>query len=132
MSHDSNVLDAVVRSMEVRLQESEHRLSSLSDELDQWRRHSHAHCPSCGTRSLQAKKPRERPFGELALPEAVRVCLSGYDYPISGRTLRLKLEEMGYPKEKLGRYGNYLHTVICRMVVAGKIQRLEGDEIVAI
>jgi hypothetical protein len=132
MSYDSNVLDAVVRSLEIRLEESEHRLSSLSDEITQWRRQAHAHCPSCGSRSLQARKPTEKLFGELALPEAAMLCLSEYDYPISGRTLRLKLEEMGYPKKKLGQYGNYLHTVICRLVEAKKIQRLEGDEIIAI
>ena len=120
MSHDSNILDDVVKSMEARLQENEQRISYLADELTQWQRRAHAHCPSCGARSLQARKPKERLFSELALPEAAIICLSEYDYPISGRTLRLKLEEMGYPKEKLGRYGNYLHTVICRLVDAGK------------
>jgi hypothetical protein len=56
--------------------------------------------------------------------------LADYTYPISCRTLRLELEKRGYPKTKLGRYGNYLHTVVWRLKDAGKIQRLEGDEII--
>lgn len=130
--NETRILEAVVKSLEARLQENEHRLTSLVGELKEWQGRAHAHCPSCGTRSLKAKTRREKPFGARHLPEAVMMCLSEYDYPINARTLRLKLEESGYPKEKLGRYGNYLHTVICRLVEAGKIQRLEGDEIIAI
>lgn len=133
MSQDSNILDAVVKSLESRLEESEKRISSLAGELTEWRNRAHAHCPTCRTRSLkEQRKHREKPFGELTLPEATMMCLSEYDYPISVRTLREKLEETGYPKEKLGRYGNYLHTVICRLIEAEKVQRLEGDEIIAI
>ena len=132
MSQDSNVLDAVVKSLEYRLGESELRITSLADEFREWRSRAHAHCPSCGTRSLRERKHREKPFSEMPLTEAVMICLSEYDYPINARTLRLKLQERGYSKQKLGHYGNYLHTVICRLIEAGRMKRLEGDEIVAI
>jgi hypothetical protein len=42
------------------------------------------------------------------------------------------MEERGYPKEKLGRYANRLHTVISRLIHSGRIRREEGDEIIAI
>ena len=132
MSQDSNILDAVVKSLEYRLGESELKIMSLADELREWRSRAHAHCPSCGTRSLKDRPHRQKHFGELALPEAVTICLAEYDYPINARTLRLKLQEKGYPKHKLGHYGNYLHTVIGRLIGAGRIKRLEGDEIVSI
>lgn len=132
MSNDSNVLDAVVKSLESRLEESEKRINSLAGELTEWRKKAHAHCPSCGTRSIKPKKYHAKSFNELPLAEAALMCLIDFDHPVSVRTLRMKLEELGYPRLKLGRYGNYLHTVVCRLIEAGKVQRLEGDEIVAI
>ena len=130
--HDMSILDTVVRELEKRLVGTESEIQKLNSQFEEWSRKAHAHCPSCGTRSLRERKHREKPFSELPLPEAVLICLSEYDYPINARTLRLKLEEKGYPRPKLGHYGNYLHTVICRLIEAGRMMRLEGDEIVAI
>lgn len=132
MSHDTNVLDAVVKSLESRLDESEKRIASISDELREWKSRSHAHCSTCGHRSAQKKKYLEKPFSDLPLSEAAFMCLVEYTHPINVRTLRMRLEERGYPTAKMGRYGNYLHTVICRLIEAGRIQRLEGDEIIAV
>lgn len=128
----TNLFDAVIKIIEDRVQQNEAKLSQLQEELAEWRRRAHAHCPACGTRSIRSPQRKEKPFAELSLTEAVMMCLLEYDYPISARTLRLKLDEKGYPKPKLGRYGNYLHTVICRLIDAGKVRRVEGDEIVAI
>jgi hypothetical protein len=125
-------LETVVRELERRLSENESELQRLESRLQDWSQKAHSHCPACGNRSLRARTPKNVPFYDLPLPEAVMVCLVEYDYPISPRTLRLNLEERGYPKDKLGRYANRFHTVIWRLIESGRIRREEGDEIVAI
>ena len=130
--HNVGILETVVRELEKRLSDNESQLHQLTHQLQDWRRKAHAHCPACGNRSMRVRAPKMTPFYDLPLPDAVMTCLIEYDYPVSPRTLRLKLEEKGYQKEKLGRYANRLHTAIWRLIEAEKIRRLEGDEIVAI
>ena len=132
MGLDMGSLETVVHDLQRRLSGTESELQQLTSQLQDWRQKAHAHCPACGNRSIRARAPKNIPFYDLPLPEAVMVCLVEYDYPISPRTLRLKLEEKGYPKEKLGRYANRLHTVIWRLIDSQRIRREEGDEIIAI
>jgi hypothetical protein len=129
---DMGILETVVRELEKRLVENESELHKLTNQLQDWSKKAHAHCPSCGIRSIKNRAPRSTRFYDLPLPDAVMMCLVEYEYPVSPRILRLKLEEKGYPKDKLGRYANRLHTVIWRLIESGRIRREEGDEIIAI
>jgi hypothetical protein len=130
MTQEIGILQTIVSDLEKRLNDQVLQLQRLNGEIRAWKDKAHAHCPACGNKSFKTRP--NVPFFDLPLSEAVMVCLSEYDYPISSRTLRLKLEEKGYPKEKLGRYGNKLHTAIWRLIESGRIQRQEGDELIAI
>ena len=123
---DLDTLQTMFKVLEERLRDSENEITNL--------KRAHGHCPSCGSRSLGHIKPKERQFSDLSLPEAVMMVLWEIDNPISVRSLKLCLLEKGYPEKQLGRYGNRLHTVVWRLSEGDRprIQRLEGDEIIAI
>lgn len=131
MLQELEILNAMVRTLEQRLEANESRLHTVTDELSEWKRKAHTHCPKCGGRSIEPRPHRITPFSERSLPEAILICLQGFDYPVGVRTLRDKLKELGFPDAKLGRYGNSLRTAINRLAEAGKIRRLEGDEVTA-
>lgn len=132
MGLDMGSLETVVYDLQRRLSGTESELQQLTSQLQDWRQKAHAHCPACGGRSVRSGVPKNIQFPDLPLPKAVMFCLFEFDYPISPRKLRLKLEERGYPKDKLGRYANRLHTVISRLIDSGRIRREEGDEIIAV
>ncbi|BCA55820.1 hypothetical protein W02_29600 [Nitrospira sp. KM1] len=126
-------LQETVQTLAQKLESQESEMERINNQLRDWNRKAHAHCPSCGQRSLiRSGKTRNVQFADLALPEAVMMCLFEFDYPVSPRTLRLKMEERGYPSIKLGRYANKLHTAIWRLIASGRVSREEGDEIIAI
>lgn len=132
MENEVSVLETLVHDLEKRLSDNESDLQRLMAQVQDWSRQAHAHCPACGNRSIRARAPKRTEFYDLPLSDAAMMCLVEYDHPISPRVLRLKLEERGYPKSKLGRYANRLHTVIWRLIESGRIRREEGDEIIAI
>lgn len=123
---DAEKFEIVVRNLEERLRDSENEIRNL--------KRSHEHCPSCGRLSRSHLRPKEKQFYDLSLPEAVMTVLLETNDPISIRTLKFRLLEKGYPEKQLGRYGNRLHTVVWRLSDGDmpRIQRLEGDEIIAI
>ena len=121
-----------VRDLEKRLTDNESEIQRLMTQLQEWSRQAHAHCPACGVRSIGPRSPKRIEFYDLPLPDAAMECLLEFDHPVSPKILRLKLEERGYPKHKLGRYANRLHTAIWRLIASGRIRREEGDEIIAI
>ncbi len=131
MLQELKVLSAMVRTLEQRLEQNETKLHTVTDELSDWKRRAHAHCPKCAGRSIAPRPHRIVSFGERPLPEAIMMCLYEYDHPIGIRTLREKLEELGYPIQKLGRYGNSLRTAVSRLAEAGKLKRWDADEISA-
>jgi hypothetical protein len=132
MVEDMGTLQTVVQDLEKRLSDNESEIQRLINQLQDWSRKAHDHCPACGVRSVKARAPKRAEFYDLPLTDAAMMCLIEFDYPISPKILRLKLEEKGYPKSKLGRYANRLHTVIWRLIDSGRIRREEGDEIIAI
>ena len=129
---EMETFQTAVRDLEKRLTDNESEIQRLMTQLQEWSRKAHAHCPACGVRSVKSRSHKRIEFPDMPLTDAAMMCLVEYDYPISPRTLRLKLEERGYPKHKLGRYANRLHTVIWRLIESGRIRREEGDEIIAI
>lgn len=103
-----------------RLEES---IAALQAQLDRmcWK----FQCPTCG------RKVKNLTFGSLKPSEAITTVLREQDTPIGVGSLKKRLSERGYPMERFGPRHHYFYTLICRLVRAGKIQRLEGDEIMS-
>ncbi len=100
------------------------KITGLESFLDQLERSRWKfRCPNC----RKAYNPDS--IAQMKPSEAIITCLSELDRPVGVGFLRRKLETQGYPMRRFGRRYSYFYTSICRLVEGGKIQRLEGDEI---
>jgi hypothetical protein len=98
----------------------EAKISALEASLDRlrWR----IQCPTC-------RQTYDDSIANLKPSDAIVACLREFDRPIGVRVLRNKLEAKGYPMGRLGPQFRYFYTLICRLVGAGRVERIDGDEI---
>lgn len=112
---------------------NENAYSALSEQVrrlsDQFEHLSKARfCASCGKSVAQPVVP----LSQLRPSDAILAALRNADRAVGINFLRNHLQAMGYPMDRFGRHCNYFYTLICRLIDAGKVTRLEGDEIMLV
>ena len=100
----------------------EAKLSALESHFDRlrWK----FQCPTC-----KHTYSHSDPISNMKPSDAVVTCLREFDRPVGVGILRTKLESKGYPMQRFGRRYSYFYTVLCRLVDAKRIERLDGDEV---
>lgn len=68
-----------------------------------------------------AGKDSSTAFLNMGLPEAIRFLIKQEGGPILRSDLKKRLMDVGYPKERFGKTGNYFYTAIKRMEKSGTV-----------